>query len=208
MNGELIRLGDTTVRFLVEGNDSGGSVAVFEVGISARGKMPAPQSHDSFEETIYGLDGVSTWTVEDAAVEVAPGERCAYRAARSIISITAAPRPGREGACHRHAGSTRPRLLPRGRCCVRRFWRWATRPHADRRGHATPRADSGSAARSLTQTSLHAFWLSDRAAVRSVPPFVRQPHVILPGRSSKLLASSSAAWNSPRWCSPISEGGG
>jgi quercetin dioxygenase-like cupin family protein len=73
VKGELIRLGDTTVRFLVEGADSGGSVAVFEVGISARGKMPAPHSHDSFEETIYGLEGVSTWTVEDAAVEVAPG---------------------------------------------------------------------------------------------------------------------------------------
>ncbi len=74
MKGELIRLGDTTVRFLVEGADSDESVAVFEVEIAARGKMPAPHSHDSFEETIYGLEGVSTWTVEDAAVEVAPGE--------------------------------------------------------------------------------------------------------------------------------------
>jgi quercetin dioxygenase-like cupin family protein len=74
MKGELIRLGDTTVRFLVEGADANGSVAVFEVGISARGKMPAPHSHDGFEETIYGLEGVSTWTVEGAAVDVAPGE--------------------------------------------------------------------------------------------------------------------------------------
>jgi hypothetical protein len=31
VKGELIRLGDTTVRFLVEGADSGGSAAVFEV---------------------------------------------------------------------------------------------------------------------------------------------------------------------------------
>jgi quercetin dioxygenase-like cupin family protein len=74
MKGELIRLGDTTVRFLVEGADANGSVAVFEVGISARGKMPAPHSHDGFEETIYGLEGVSTWTVEGTAVDVAPGE--------------------------------------------------------------------------------------------------------------------------------------
>ena len=74
MKGELIPLGDTTVRFLVEGADSGGSVAVFEVEIRARGKMPAPHSHDSFEETVYGLEGVSTWTVEDAAVDLAPGD--------------------------------------------------------------------------------------------------------------------------------------
>jgi quercetin dioxygenase-like cupin family protein len=87
VKGELIRLGDTTVRFLVEGADSGRSVAVFEVGISARGKMPAPHSHDSFEETIYGLEGVSTWTRPSRWLRV---RRCAYRAARSIISITEA----------------------------------------------------------------------------------------------------------------------
>src|SRR3954454_9477715 len=67
VKGELIRLGDTTVRFLFEGADSAGSVAVFEVGISARGKMPAALRHDSFEETIYGLEADFTWTVEDAA---------------------------------------------------------------------------------------------------------------------------------------------
>jgi quercetin dioxygenase-like cupin family protein len=79
VKGELIRLGDTTVRFLVEGADSGGSAAVFEVGISARGKMPAPHSHDGFEETIYGLDGVSTWTIDGEEHAVAPGEAVCIR---------------------------------------------------------------------------------------------------------------------------------
>ena len=79
MNGELIRLGDTTVRFLVEGADSGGSAAVFEVGISARGKMPAPHSHDGFEETIYGLEGVSTWTVDGVAHDIGPGDAVCIR---------------------------------------------------------------------------------------------------------------------------------
>ena len=74
VKGELIPLGDTTVRFLVEGADSGGSAAVFEVGISARGKMPAPHSHDGYEETIYGLEGVLTWTLEGTPIDVGPGE--------------------------------------------------------------------------------------------------------------------------------------
>jgi quercetin dioxygenase-like cupin family protein len=79
MSGELIRVGDTTVRFLVDGGDSGGSAAVFEAGIAARGRMPAPHSHDSFEETVYGLEGVSTWTVDGTAVDVAPGEALCIR---------------------------------------------------------------------------------------------------------------------------------
>ena len=74
VGGEQIRVGDTIVRFLVEGGDSGGSAAVFEAEIRARGRMPAPHSHDGFEETIYGLEGVSTWTIDGTAVDVAVGE--------------------------------------------------------------------------------------------------------------------------------------
>ena len=74
VGGEQIRVGDTIVRFLVEGGDSGGSAAVFEARIRARGRMPAPHSHDGFEETVYGLEGVSTWTIDGTAVDVAVGE--------------------------------------------------------------------------------------------------------------------------------------
>jgi len=70
VKSELIRVGATTVRFLVEGGDSGGSVAVFEVVIQAQGRMPAPRSHDGYEETIYGIEGVSTWTVNGSPLEV------------------------------------------------------------------------------------------------------------------------------------------
>src|SRR4051812_7172227 len=74
MGAELIRVGDTSIRFLVEGADSGGSAAVFEAGIRAHGRMPAPHSHDGFEETVYGLEGVATWTIDGTAVDVVPGE--------------------------------------------------------------------------------------------------------------------------------------
>jgi quercetin dioxygenase-like cupin family protein len=36
--------------------------------------MPAPHSHDAFEETIYVLEGVTTWTVDGRTVDIAPGE--------------------------------------------------------------------------------------------------------------------------------------
>src|SRR3954452_22567850 len=79
MSGELIRVGDTAVRFLVEGSASGGSAAVFEATIRAHGRMPAPHSHDGFEETVYGVEGVSTWTVDGTAVDLAVGEALCIR---------------------------------------------------------------------------------------------------------------------------------
>jgi quercetin dioxygenase-like cupin family protein len=58
----------------VEGKASGGSVAVFEFDVPAGAKVPIAHSHDGYEETIYGLAGVLTWTVEGRTHEVAAGE--------------------------------------------------------------------------------------------------------------------------------------
>jgi quercetin dioxygenase-like cupin family protein len=74
MASEVIALGATSVRFLVEAGESGGSVAMFEITIPADARVPAPHSHDGYEETIYGLAGTSIWTVDGEAVELAPGD--------------------------------------------------------------------------------------------------------------------------------------
>lgn len=72
---ETIRLGPLAVRFLVTGDDSIGSVAAFEVIVPARQRLGAPaHSHDHYEETIYGVTGVLTWTVNGHPVEVGPGQ--------------------------------------------------------------------------------------------------------------------------------------
>ena len=71
---EEIRIGPLAIRFLVEGEASGGTVAVFEFDVPAGANLPAAHSHDGYEETIYGLEGVLTWTIEGTAVEVGPGE--------------------------------------------------------------------------------------------------------------------------------------
>jgi uncharacterized cupin superfamily protein len=36
--------------------------------------MPAAHSHDGFEETIYGLEGVSTWMIDGATIEIGPAD--------------------------------------------------------------------------------------------------------------------------------------
>jgi quercetin dioxygenase-like cupin family protein len=71
---ETITVGQLGVRFLVESADSGGSVSVFECYVPANAKMPAPHSHDAFEETIYGLKGATAWTVDGDSIDIGVGE--------------------------------------------------------------------------------------------------------------------------------------
>ena len=72
---ETIRVGPLTVRFLLESNDSAGSIAAFELTVPGAQRLLAPaHSHDHYEETIYGIDGVLTWTVDRKPIDVGPGQ--------------------------------------------------------------------------------------------------------------------------------------
>ncbi len=72
---EMIGFGPLTVRFLLTGDQSTGSIAAFEVTVAAGQRLPAPaHSHDHYEETIYGLAGILTWTVDGRPVAVGPGQ--------------------------------------------------------------------------------------------------------------------------------------
>jgi quercetin dioxygenase-like cupin family protein len=71
---ETIRLGPLAVRFLITGENSSGSVAAFELSVPGAQRLPGPaHSHDHYEETIYGIDGVLTWTVDGKPIDVGPG---------------------------------------------------------------------------------------------------------------------------------------
>jgi quercetin dioxygenase-like cupin family protein len=70
---DVISLGPISVEFLVESGDSRGSVTVFECTVAADARVPVAHSHDAFEETIYGLVGVSTWTIDGDIRDIAPG---------------------------------------------------------------------------------------------------------------------------------------
>jgi len=72
---ETIRVGPLAIRFLLTGNESFGSIAIFEVVVPGAQRLPGPaHSHDAYEETIYGVDGVLTWTVDGKPIEVGPGQ--------------------------------------------------------------------------------------------------------------------------------------
>ena len=69
-----IKIGALSVRFHVEGEQSNGTAVVHECDVPPAARTPAPHSHDGFEETIYGLRGVSTWTIDGETVDIGPGD--------------------------------------------------------------------------------------------------------------------------------------
>jgi len=80
---EDIHIGPILIRFLLTGADTNGSVSVFEMTVPAGRKLAAPaHCNDSYEETLYGIEGVLTWTIDGKAIEVGPGQAlCIPRAA-------------------------------------------------------------------------------------------------------------------------------
>jgi len=76
---DTITVGQLSVRFLVEGANSNGAVSVFECVVPASARMPAPHSHDAFEETMYGLEGTATFTIDGDTTDLGPGDAVCVR---------------------------------------------------------------------------------------------------------------------------------
>src|SRR5512141_573674 len=72
---ETIKIGPLEIRFLLTGEDSNGNLSVFEVLVPAGQKLAAPaHKNDAYEETLYGIEGVLTWTVDGKPIELGPGQ--------------------------------------------------------------------------------------------------------------------------------------
>ena len=78
-----ITIGELGIRFLLEGEASGGAIALFEFSVPAGARVPIAHSHDAYEETVYGLDGTLTWTVDGRQVDV--GQREALCIPRGVV---------------------------------------------------------------------------------------------------------------------------
>jgi quercetin dioxygenase-like cupin family protein len=76
MKNEIIRVGQIEIRFLLESADSNGSVAMFEFAVPDGAKVPLPHYHKAYDETVYGVQGVLTFTVEGKPVDIGPGDCC------------------------------------------------------------------------------------------------------------------------------------
>lgn len=71
---DLIDFGTLQLKFLQSKETTGGSVDLFEMTLQPNARMPIPHYHESWDETIYGLSGVSTWRVDGKDIDIGPGE--------------------------------------------------------------------------------------------------------------------------------------
>ena len=76
MKNETIQVGQVSIDFLLETADTNGSIAMFEFSVPSGAKVPLPHYHEYYDETIYGLEGVITFTVEGKPIDIAKGESC------------------------------------------------------------------------------------------------------------------------------------
>jgi quercetin dioxygenase-like cupin family protein len=70
---EEIRIGQLTIRFHIDGSASGSSLTLFEFEVGPGAKVPAAHSHNAYDETVYGLEGTLTMTLNGEPHEITPG---------------------------------------------------------------------------------------------------------------------------------------
>ena len=71
---EIINFGALQLTFLRSKDDTAGSLDLFEMTLQPNARMPIPHYHDRWDETIYGISGISTWRIDGKDKDVAPGE--------------------------------------------------------------------------------------------------------------------------------------
>jgi quercetin dioxygenase-like cupin family protein len=71
---EIIDMGPLRLKFLRSKDDTAGSIDMFEMTVQPNARMPVPHYHDRWDETIYGLAGVTTWRIDGKNIDVGPGE--------------------------------------------------------------------------------------------------------------------------------------
>ena len=71
---EVVRIGGLELRFLRSKEDTGGSLDMFEMTVQPNARMPVPHYHETWDETIYGLAGLTTWRIDGQDVGVGPGQ--------------------------------------------------------------------------------------------------------------------------------------
>ena len=95
---ENIKIGPLGIRFLLTGDDSNGSVSVFEVHVPVGQKLGAPaHKNDAYEEMLYGIEGVLTWTVDGTPIEVGPGQALCIPRVPSTCLLARRPLSSRQG---------------------------------------------------------------------------------------------------------------
>jgi len=120
---QTIVIGQLELHFLLDAEDTNDTMVIFEFVIPPGAKVPIPHYHKEVEEVIYGLEGVTTTTLDGKQVEIGKGDRLfiprgavhhhdnrTQEVARSLIIMT----PGSIGPAYfeEMAGLIKPGVPP------------------------------------------------------------------------------------------------
>lgn len=76
MRNELITIGSLSMRFLVDGQDTTGHMAMAEMIVQPLAKVPPPHRHIDVDETIHVLEGSLTYRVDDCVHVLNADDHC------------------------------------------------------------------------------------------------------------------------------------
>jgi quercetin dioxygenase-like cupin family protein len=71
---ETITIGAIQLKLLQSKHDTGGALDMFECLVPPNAKVPVAHYHRDWEETVYGLEGTTTFTVAGERKDVKPGD--------------------------------------------------------------------------------------------------------------------------------------
>ena len=111
---EDIRVGSLELRFLCSKHDTDGGLDMFEMTCPPDGRMPVPHYHRDWDETIYGLSGVVTFTVDGKIVEIGPGDTVFIRRRDAYVSSALAATPCCSASASSASASCSPAWRRRG----------------------------------------------------------------------------------------------
>jgi quercetin dioxygenase-like cupin family protein len=73
---EIIHIGTLQLNFLLDGDDTGNTLVMFELIVPPNSKVPAAHFHVAVDETLYGLEGILTQTIGSNTRELKIGDKC------------------------------------------------------------------------------------------------------------------------------------
>lgn len=76
---ETISMGGLLLEFLHDKDETRGSADVFRMTVAPNAKVPVPHHHESWDETVYGLEGALTFTIDGRDVVLRPGQSAFIR---------------------------------------------------------------------------------------------------------------------------------
>jgi mannose-6-phosphate isomerase-like protein (cupin superfamily) len=69
-----IQIGSISVTFLQSRHETDGAFDLFELIVPPNFSLSVPHLHRDYDETILGLNGIATWTVNGEEIQVKPGQ--------------------------------------------------------------------------------------------------------------------------------------